>query len=109
MSVDPVKGTGVGIDPVHGVNNISDINAGVDPVVGGGSSPGRINGADMGADRVNDDGTCAGRVNGDDASPGQHLVGLVDVSGLTVEFGDVRAVDGLSFTLAEGAALGLVG
>ncbi|MFF2850817.1 dipeptide ABC transporter ATP-binding protein [Streptomyces sp. NPDC058001] len=34
---------------------------------------------------------------------------LVDVAGLSVEFGDVRAVDGLSFTLAKGAALGLVG
>ncbi|WP_320774505.1 ABC transporter ATP-binding protein [Streptomyces sp. CRN 30] len=34
---------------------------------------------------------------------------LVEVDGLTVEFGDVRAVDGLSFRLAKGAALGLVG
>ncbi|MFJ6568367.1 dipeptide ABC transporter ATP-binding protein [Streptomyces sp. NPDC091292] len=34
---------------------------------------------------------------------------MVDVAGLSVEFGDVRAVDGLSFTLAKGAALGLVG
>nr|WP_199806881.1 MULTISPECIES: ABC transporter ATP-binding protein [unclassified Streptomyces] len=31
------------------------------------------------------------------------------VDGLTVGFGGLRAVDGLSFTLAEGAALGLVG
>jgi peptide/nickel transport system ATP-binding protein len=35
--------------------------------------------------------------------------GLVVVDGLTVDFGGLPAVDGLSFTLAEGAALGLVG
>ncbi|MFF1545367.1 dipeptide ABC transporter ATP-binding protein [Streptomyces sp. NPDC058291] len=34
---------------------------------------------------------------------------LVDVTDLTVEFGALRAVDGLSFRLAEGAALALVG
>lgn len=34
---------------------------------------------------------------------------LVEVTDLTVEFGALRAVDGLSFRLAEGAALGLVG
>ncbi|GHE04600.1 dipeptide ABC transporter ATP-binding protein [Streptomyces alanosinicus] len=34
---------------------------------------------------------------------------LVEVTGLTVEFGSLRAVDGLSFSLAEGAALALVG
>ncbi|MET8245627.1 ABC transporter ATP-binding protein [Streptomyces sp. NPDC005202] len=34
---------------------------------------------------------------------------LVEVTGLCVEFGDLRAVDGLSFRLAKGAALGLVG
>ncbi|MFE2136319.1 dipeptide ABC transporter ATP-binding protein, partial [Streptomyces sp. NPDC059466] len=34
---------------------------------------------------------------------------LVDVRDLVVEFGDLRAVDGLSFTLPKGAALGLVG
>ncbi|GAA1925017.1 ABC transporter ATP-binding protein [Streptomyces durmitorensis] len=34
---------------------------------------------------------------------------LVQVTGLVVDFGDVRAVDGLSFTLEKGAALGLVG
>ncbi|MCX5368122.1 ABC transporter ATP-binding protein [Streptomyces sp. NBC_00015] len=34
---------------------------------------------------------------------------LVEVTDLTVEFGTLRAVDGLSFRLAEGAALGLVG
>ncbi|MFD4276570.1 ABC transporter ATP-binding protein [Streptomyces cyaneofuscatus] len=34
---------------------------------------------------------------------------LVDVSGLTVDFGSVRAVDGLSFTLEVGGALGVVG
>ncbi|MES9521326.1 dipeptide ABC transporter ATP-binding protein [Streptomyces capoamus] len=35
--------------------------------------------------------------------------GLVDVRDLTVEFGALRAVDGLSFSLAKGAALALVG
>ncbi len=34
---------------------------------------------------------------------------LVDVRDLVVGFGDLRAVDGLSFTLKKGAALGLVG
>ncbi|NEB05694.1 ABC transporter ATP-binding protein [Streptomyces sp. SID13726] len=34
---------------------------------------------------------------------------LVQVTDLTVEFGDLRAVDGLSFSLADGAALALVG
>ncbi|WP_405507246.1 ABC transporter ATP-binding protein [Streptomyces cyaneofuscatus] len=34
---------------------------------------------------------------------------LVDVSDLTVDFGSVRAVDGLSFTLEAGGALGVVG
>ncbi|MFC8516043.1 dipeptide ABC transporter ATP-binding protein [Streptomyces sp. NPDC057257] len=34
---------------------------------------------------------------------------LVQVTDLTVEFGDLRAVDGLSFELAPGAALALVG
>ncbi|MFK0285769.1 dipeptide ABC transporter ATP-binding protein [Streptomyces sp. NPDC090499] len=34
---------------------------------------------------------------------------LVRVSDLTVDFGDLRAVDGLSFTLEGGAALALVG
>ncbi|MEW1610713.1 MULTISPECIES: ABC transporter ATP-binding protein [unclassified Streptomyces] len=34
---------------------------------------------------------------------------LVDVCGLTVDFGSVRAVDGLSFTLEAGGALGVVG
>ncbi|MFJ3893670.1 dipeptide ABC transporter ATP-binding protein [Streptomyces sp. NPDC090083] len=34
---------------------------------------------------------------------------LVDVTDLTVAFGSLRAVDGLSFTLEKGAALGLVG
>ncbi|MCX4669779.1 ABC transporter ATP-binding protein [Streptomyces sp. NBC_01381] len=34
---------------------------------------------------------------------------LVQVTDLVVDFGDTRAVDRLSFTLAEGAALGLVG
>ncbi|MFC9849387.1 dipeptide ABC transporter ATP-binding protein [Streptomyces sp. NPDC060223] len=33
----------------------------------------------------------------------------MEVSGLTVEFGDLRAVDGLSFRLEKGTALGLVG
>ncbi|WP_328494141.1 ABC transporter ATP-binding protein [Streptomyces sp. NBC_00414] len=35
--------------------------------------------------------------------------GLVEVSDLTVGFGELRAVDGLSFRLARGAALALVG
>ena len=34
---------------------------------------------------------------------------LVDVTGLRVDFGALRAVDGLSFRLEEGAALALVG
>ncbi|MEV8537919.1 ABC transporter ATP-binding protein [Streptomyces sp. NPDC051572] len=34
---------------------------------------------------------------------------LVEVTGLTVGFGSLRAVDGLSFRLEKGAALGLVG
>ena len=34
---------------------------------------------------------------------------LVEVTDLTVGFGSLRAVDGLSFTLEKGAALGLVG
>ncbi|WP_328905713.1 ABC transporter ATP-binding protein [Streptomyces sp. NBC_00234] len=34
---------------------------------------------------------------------------LVEVEGLTVDFGGVRAVDGLSFTLEAGGALGVVG
>ncbi|GAA4298242.1 ABC transporter ATP-binding protein [Streptomyces venetus] len=34
---------------------------------------------------------------------------LVEVSDLTVEFGELRAVDGLSFRLEQGAALALVG
>jgi peptide/nickel transport system ATP-binding protein len=36
-------------------------------------------------------------------------VSLVQVTDLTVEFGDLRAVDGLSFRLEPGAALALVG
>ncbi len=35
--------------------------------------------------------------------------GLVEVSDLTVDFGDLRAVDGLTFRVARGAALALVG
>ncbi|MFF3335077.1 dipeptide ABC transporter ATP-binding protein [Streptomyces sp. NPDC002888] len=34
---------------------------------------------------------------------------LVEITDLTVEFGELRAVDGLSFTLEQGAALALVG
>ncbi|MFC9248445.1 ABC transporter ATP-binding protein [Streptomyces sp. NPDC057136] len=34
---------------------------------------------------------------------------LVEVQDLTIDFGDVRAVDGLSFTLEAGGALGVVG
>ncbi len=44
-----------------------------------------------------------------DGVPDTHPADLVVVDGLTVGFGGLRAVDGLSFTLAEGAALGLVG
>jgi peptide/nickel transport system ATP-binding protein len=44
-----------------------------------------------------------------DGSVGRESVDLVVVDGLTVDFGGLRAVDGLSFTLAQGAALGLVG
>ncbi|MEV7126065.1 ABC transporter ATP-binding protein [Streptomyces sp. NPDC093260] len=40
---------------------------------------------------------------------GDARTSLVDVTGLSVEFGEVRAVDGLSFGLARGAALALVG
>jgi peptide/nickel transport system ATP-binding protein len=36
-------------------------------------------------------------------------VSLVQVTDLTVDFGDLRAVDGLSFRLEQGAALALVG
>ncbi|WP_405660838.1 dipeptide ABC transporter ATP-binding protein [Streptomyces sp. RK9] len=43
-------------------------------------------------------------------SPDQSLVrSLVQVDDLSVEFGDVRAVDAVSFTLERGGALGLVG
>lgn len=43
-------------------------------------------------------------------SPDQSLVhSLVHVDDLSVEFGDVRAVDAVSFTLERGGALGLVG
>ncbi|WP_189172503.1 dipeptide ABC transporter ATP-binding protein [Streptomyces lasiicapitis] len=45
-----------------------------------------------------------------DQSLEQGLVqGLVQVDDLSVEFGDVRAVDSVSFTLERGGALGLVG
>ncbi|MFH8800041.1 dipeptide ABC transporter ATP-binding protein [Streptomyces sp. NPDC017936] len=40
---------------------------------------------------------------------GTSVPSLVDVTGLSVEFGALRAVDGLSFRLEKGAALGLVG
>ncbi|MFF4351786.1 dipeptide ABC transporter ATP-binding protein [Streptomyces sp. NPDC001530] len=42
-------------------------------------------------------------------SPVETGEGLVEVRDLSVEFGDLRAVDGLSFRLEKGAALGLVG
>ncbi|WP_407699878.1 dipeptide ABC transporter ATP-binding protein [Streptomyces liliiviolaceus] len=42
-------------------------------------------------------------------STGGAGVSLVEVSDLTVGFGELRAVDGLSFRLARGAALALVG
>ncbi|MGW3154380.1 dipeptide ABC transporter ATP-binding protein [Streptomyces sp. NPDC001089] len=44
-----------------------------------------------------------------DGGPDGTAAPLVDVRDLVVGFGDLRAVDGLSFTLAKGAALGLVG
>ncbi|MYX39948.1 dipeptide ABC transporter ATP-binding protein, partial [Streptomyces sp. SID89] len=40
---------------------------------------------------------------------GDARTNLVEVTDLSVEFGEVRAVDGLSFRLARGAALALVG
>ncbi|MGW4345746.1 dipeptide ABC transporter ATP-binding protein [Streptomyces sp. NPDC004690] len=40
---------------------------------------------------------------------GDARTNLVEVTDLSVEFGEVRAVDGLSFRLAPGAALALVG
>ncbi|MEV6021430.1 MULTISPECIES: ABC transporter ATP-binding protein [unclassified Streptomyces] len=43
------------------------------------------------------------------ASPASAASPLVEVSDLVVDFGDLRAVDGLSFRLEKGAALGLVG
>ncbi|MGW0966123.1 dipeptide ABC transporter ATP-binding protein [Streptomyces sp. NPDC002516] len=43
------------------------------------------------------------------ASPAPAASPLVEVSDLVVGFGDLRAVDGLSFRLEKGAALGLVG
>ncbi|MFF3450631.1 dipeptide ABC transporter ATP-binding protein [Streptomyces sp. NPDC002667] len=43
------------------------------------------------------------------ASPAPAASPLVEVSDLVVDFGDLRAVDGLSFRLEKGAALGLVG
>ncbi|WP_019072103.1 dipeptide ABC transporter ATP-binding protein [Streptomyces hokutonensis] len=44
-----------------------------------------------------------------DVSTGVSADVLVEVTDLTVGFGSLRAVDGLSFTLEKGAALGLVG
>ncbi|MGW4871635.1 dipeptide ABC transporter ATP-binding protein [Streptomyces chartreusis] len=45
-----------------------------------------------------------------DAAKGAAATGdLVEVNDLTVDFGDLRAVDGLSLRLARGAALALVG
>ncbi|MFE1287621.1 dipeptide ABC transporter ATP-binding protein [Streptomyces sp. NPDC058751] len=44
-----------------------------------------------------------------DTSPAASAAPLVEVSGLVVDFGGLRAVDGLSFRLEKGAALGLVG
>ncbi|MET8284091.1 ABC transporter ATP-binding protein [Streptomyces sp. NPDC005132] len=44
-----------------------------------------------------------------DGGPDDRDDTLVDVRDLVVGFGDLRAVDGLSFTLKKGAALGLVG
>ncbi|MFD5817642.1 dipeptide ABC transporter ATP-binding protein [Streptomyces sp. NPDC127038] len=45
----------------------------------------------------------------DPASPAPAASPLVEVSDLVVDFGGLRAVDGLSFRLEKGAALGLVG
>ncbi|WP_405916178.1 dipeptide ABC transporter ATP-binding protein [Streptomyces sp. NBC_00728] len=42
-------------------------------------------------------------------TPSEAVAPLVEVSDLVVDFGDLRAVDGLSFRLERGAALGLVG
>ncbi|MET9834072.1 ABC transporter ATP-binding protein [Streptomyces sp. NPDC006385] len=50
----------------------------------------------------------AEKIPAQDAGKGSPT-GLVEVTGLTVEFGDLRAVDGLSFRLERGAALALVG
>lgn len=49
------------------------------------------------------------RVEAADTSVAAPDGGLVEVRDLTVEFGALRAVDGLSFRLAKGAALALVG
>ncbi|MEU4089145.1 ABC transporter ATP-binding protein [Streptomyces aureus] len=43
------------------------------------------------------------------APPAPGAAPLVEVDGLVVDFGGLRAVDGLSFRLERGAALGLVG
>jgi peptide/nickel transport system ATP-binding protein len=44
-----------------------------------------------------------------DSSPAGSAAPLVEVNDLVVDFGGLRAVDGLSFRLEKGAALGLVG
>ncbi|WP_326785650.1 ABC transporter ATP-binding protein [Streptomyces sp. NBC_00151] len=44
-----------------------------------------------------------------DSSPAGPAAPLVEVNDLVVDFGGLRAVDGLSFRLEKGAALGLVG
>ncbi|MFF3413264.1 dipeptide ABC transporter ATP-binding protein [Streptomyces sp. NPDC002698] len=44
-----------------------------------------------------------------DSSPAGSAAPLVEVDDLVVDFGGLRAVDGLSFRLEKGAALGLVG
>ncbi|MFI6641426.1 dipeptide ABC transporter ATP-binding protein [Streptomyces sp. NPDC050504] len=51
---------------------------------------------------TSDSGTATGGASFDGSA-------LVEVEGLSVSFGDVRAVDGLSFRLEAGAALGVVG
>ncbi|MFF3885160.1 dipeptide ABC transporter ATP-binding protein [Streptomyces sp. NPDC001914] len=47
--------------------------------------------------------------SGADSSPAAFAAPLVDVRDLVVDFGGLRAVDGISFRLERGAALGLVG
>ncbi|MGW0335142.1 dipeptide ABC transporter ATP-binding protein [Streptomyces sp. NPDC003011] len=70
-------------------------------VNGVGVSGGGVNGAGGNDVGVNDAGAGGSR----EASPR----GLVEVTDLRVAFGELRAVDGISFRLEQGAALALVG